>query len=197
MTYPPYAYAQAVNQHGGRVVCQFCGRMMLRGLTVRGKLAWFDVEPDETGGHVNHRITCPEREKAEAEFKRPQATSPASPQPTPESPQRAFDLPGGRIDRDAALDGLEARRASWIKWARYTAARIIQEKGWVTSDDVWKVCPVPDGINHKVMGAVFRPPFRKLGEPVQTERRVAHARPIQRWTLSYADLAQILLEGPR
>lgn len=84
----------------------------------------------------------------------------------------------GFQDKQSALTALEEARADYV-----TAARSFLERHPIgtrlTVDDVRRACPVPEGIDPRVMGAVFKSP---CWEPVQftnSARRTCHKRPIR------------------
>lgn len=93
------------------------------------------------------------------------------------------DLAEGRRRRDVALNDLTTKRALWLTMARGAARSVAKARGWACSDDVHRICPVPEGMNPKIMGAVFRGPEWEPDGVVQTTRPVAHARPIRKWRL--------------
>lgn len=95
--------------------------------------------------------------------------------------QLGLDL--GRAGRDAALDLLETTRANWLAEARGWALRVAEIDGCVTADDIHYVCPIPEGVDPRVMGAVFRIKELVADGYVPTGRPEAHARPIQRFVL--------------
>lgn len=69
-------------------------------------------------------------------------------------------------------------RADWLAQARRTAYLIANSSGTITTDDIHKHCPIPDGIDPRVMGAVFAGhKWRKIGY-VQSTRKACHSRPI-------------------
>jgi hypothetical protein len=83
--------------------------------------------------------------------------------------------------KQEALDLLEQHRKRWLTEARdyandlYRAARRP-----ITSDDIWDGWPPPEGVDSKVMGAVFRGGWVPVGY-TQTKRASSHARPIRMW----------------
>ena len=80
--------------------------------------------------------------------------------------------------RDAALKLLERSRSEWLFDARNTAAMVCRLYGRVTADDIRRRCPIPDGWDPRVVGAVFNDRrFIKVGYRA-TGRPEAHARPI-------------------
>ena len=54
----------------------------------------------------------------------------------------------------------------------------------ITTDDVWALCPIPDGINPKVMGQAFMPRiiWRKMGYR-PSARPECNKRPVTMWQL--------------
>lgn len=82
-------------------------------------------------------------------------------------------------ERDAALDLLEATRGEYLEHAREVATRIGQERGSCTVDDVRELAPPPEGIDPRVMGAIFRPREWEPGGWVQSRRRACHGRPVR------------------
>ena len=56
-----------------------------------------------------------------------------------------------------ALDLFEATRANYLSVARSTAEQMSKLTGKpITVDDVRKACPLPDGVDARVLGGVFR-----------------------------------------
>lgn len=95
------------------------------------------------------------------------------------STQLALPLDGPAL-RDQALDRLAAARAEWLTRAIVAAHALIYSFGEVTADDIHQATPIPDGIDPRVMGAVFRGRFRVLRH--QPSRRSSrHACPIPVW----------------
>lgn len=93
----------------------------------------------------------------------------------------------GRAGRDAALDLLERTRADWLAGARHIAVRIAERNSFVTADDIHKVFPIPEGVDPRVMGAVFMIPELVADGYVPTTRPEAHYRPIRRFVLRRND----------
>ena len=100
-------------------------------------------------------------------------------------PEQQLSLELGRAGRDAALGLLERTRADWLGAARTYAVSIARNnrKRFVCADDIHYVCPIPEGIDPRVMGAVFKIPELVPDGYVQTKRPEAHARPIRRFVL--------------
>jgi len=75
-------------------------------------------------------------------------------------------------------------RSEWLSEARKAAYLLAITRGWkgsppeLTTDDIHKHCPLPDGIDPRVMGAVFRTnQWRKVGY-INSTRATCHNRPI-------------------
>ena len=100
-------------------------------------------------------------------------------------PEQQLSLALGRAGRDAALTLLEVRRSLWLESARFYALLIARHnrKRFVCADDIHQVCPIPEGVDPRVMGAVFKIPELVPDGYVQTKRACAHARPIRRFVL--------------
>ena len=98
-------------------------------------------------------------------------------------PEQQLSLELGRAGRDAALSLLERTRIDWLHSARLTAIQVVELHGSVTADDIHKRCPIPSGLDPRVMGAVFQIPELVADGYVQTKRPEAHARPIRRFVL--------------
>ncbi len=66
------------------------------------------------------------------------------------------------------------------------AARTLAAGGReITSDDVHEVCPVPPGVDPRIMGAVFHPrsEWQRVGTQPSRRRDANHGRWISRWAL--------------
>ena len=98
-------------------------------------------------------------------------------------PEQQLSLELGRAGRDAALDLLEETRWEWLAEARSNAVGHARAWGSVTADDIHRRCPIPEGLDPRVMGAVFKIPELVPDGYVQTKRACAHARPIRRFVL--------------
>jgi hypothetical protein len=85
---------------------------------------------------------------------------------------------GRGMDDGRAILDKEARQGGWIARARAAARNIAAGKGEITIDDVRAVCPPPDGVDPRIMGAVFQKnQFVRVGIAV-SERRACHGRMI-------------------
>src|SRR5206468_2473114 len=106
-------------------------------------------------------------------------------------------LPSGEARRDAALELLRARRAELIRRCTAAALRIALERRAVCADDVRALVVIPPGVSPKLVGCVFRDLadrkiLRRAGY-VNSNRPVAHARPLSLWRLADAAAAGELL----
>lgn len=98
------------------------------------------------------------------------------------------DAPAGVAERDAALDLLDATRATWIAECRAHLRALYRERAggtdrFVTGDDAVDFLDARGcREDFRLIGAVFRPltDWRRLGyRPSRIRRR--HARPIACW----------------
>jgi hypothetical protein len=77
----------------------------------------------------------------------------------------------------------EEHRAEWLAWARRTAMEIAQRRGSVCIDDIRALCPLPENVDPRVCGAVFRTSDFIGGEYVNSGRAINHHRPIRLFRL--------------
>lgn len=87
--------------------------------------------------------------------------------------------------KDEALDALEVARAEWLAAAR-AWARIYASAGQIiTINDVRRHGPpIPDGVDPRVAGAVFRgDDWVNLGYTT-SNRKASHGRPVARFRLA-------------
>lgn len=87
--------------------------------------------------------------------------------------------------REEALHLLEKVRREYISNARYAAQKLyITTRKPVTVDDVREVCPPPEGVDGRVMGAILREPEWIKSGYVNSSRKISHRRPISQfvWT---------------
>ena len=92
----------------------------------------------------------------------------------------------GKTLRNRALDLVEhasEERQDYVVKARRIARLHALTHGTVTSEDVRKKAPVPDGMDPRILGAVFRTSEWKRVGFRQTPRASAHCRPISVWKL--------------
>mgnify|MGYP003435503394 CR=1 len=77
-----------------------------------------------------------------------------------------------------------SRSKAWLDMAQEYAIDHAKRHGYVTADDVRKYLPMPDGVDPRVMGALFnRKSFRADGY-VKSIRKECHNRPIARFRLA-------------
>lgn len=93
-----------------------------------------------------------------------------------------FTAADGRAERDAALDLFEVHRVDYLNLTRRVSMELASEGKIITINDVRDVCPVPEGVNPKVLGAVFRSnkTWERVGYVASAR---AHSRPISQWRL--------------
>lgn len=90
--------------------------------------------------------------------------------------------------KQQALDLFEAKRREFLDYARWVARKICSEKGHVTIDDIREVVQLPQGIDGRVYGAVFRGDgWIKTGY-TQTTVKSSHRRPIAIFTVNPLNL---------
>lgn len=87
-------------------------------------------------------------------------------------------LDQGRKQRDNALELLERTRKQYVRRARAYAIGHARLHGSVTADDVRKALPLPEGIDGRVMGAIFNTQALKKIGYTQTKVATSHGRPI-------------------
>lgn len=80
---------------------------------------------------------------------------------------------------DVVVPLFEATREGWLSAARDVARQIAARHGRVTIDDVRALCPPPEDVDPRVMGAVFRPTkqWACVGYE-RSKRSTCHNRPI-------------------
>ncbi len=90
--------------------------------------------------------------------------------------------------KDTALDGVQSgdppinkRRKAYVRHARAMAMSIfLRVHRPITSDDLWETCPPPDDFDPRILGAVFRKGWRRVGYTAAKRKR-AHASPQSQW----------------
>ena len=82
------------------------------------------------------------------------------------------------MEKQLVFKLFEEFRRDWLSQARHKALEIALRRGEVCADDIHEECPVPGGIDPRVMGAVFASKdWLKVGY-TQSKRKVCHNRPI-------------------
>jgi hypothetical protein len=113
-------------------------------------------------------------------------------------PDPARNGPGdGEGRRDAALALLRVRRADLIRILQAVALRVALERGEVCADDVRALVAIPPTVSPKCVGAAFRELadaglLRRAGFR-NSNRPIAHARPLSVWRLADAAGAAVRL----
>lgn len=69
-------------------------------------------------------------------------------------------------------------RGQWLARARAAARNLAAQRGSVTIDEVRAVCPPPDDVDPRVMGAVFKRAEFELVDYIESRRKVCHGRHI-------------------
>ena len=86
--------------------------------------------------------------------------------------------------KNRTLDLFEISRESFLAEARSVAKSLVAKKGLVTVNDVRDICPPPEHIDPRVMGAIFRTGLKSEWEMVgYIASARAHARPIGQFKL--------------
>ena len=105
--------------------------------------------------------------------------------------------PEGEALRDSALNVLRVHRAGLIRQCTAAAIRVAIASGEVCADDVCALVAIPPGISPKFVGCVFRDLadagiLRREGYR-NSNRPVAHSRPLSVWRIADAYAANIRL----
>lgn len=78
----------------------------------------------------------------------------------------------------AVLPLFEEHRADWLERARSSAIELAAANEKVTIDDVRDVCPPPEDVDPRVMGAVFRGKHWECVGYQKSRRKSCHNRPV-------------------
>lgn len=77
---------------------------------------------------------------------------------------------------------LETARADWLSRARVLAKQLYDTDGEpVSVDDIRSRLPLPDGVDTRVMGVVFKGGDWALVDYVKSKRKESHYRPVARF----------------
>lgn len=77
---------------------------------------------------------------------------------------------------------LETARAEWLSRARALASQIyLITNQPVSVDDIRERLPIPEGVDTRVMGAVFKKGDWTQFDYVKSKRRESHHRPVARF----------------
>ena len=81
-------------------------------------------------------------------------------------------------------DLFQISKKEWVFDARQTMRCLLHDgKPYVTSDDVWRSCPLPDYLHKNTVGSIFNQrEFKHVGYTKST-RAAANGRVIQKWAL--------------
>lgn len=77
-------------------------------------------------------------------------------------------------------------KAAYVKKLRETALRLGRmNPDGITSDPLHDACPIPQGMDKRIMGAAFqkRDGWVQVGY-VPSQRKVNHGRPVMKWRLA-------------
>jgi len=83
-----------------------------------------------------------------------------------------------------ALAHFEATKRMYLNQARATAVVLLKRKKTITVDDVRKVCPPPENVDPRIMGAIFNTQLFESCGFVNSVRKACHHRPIRKFRLS-------------
>lgn len=75
----------------------------------------------------------------------------------------------------------EFHRAEYLDRARQAAVELYHQRGPITVNDVREVCPPPDGMDGRVMGAIFSTRQWRCVGYGKSDRRECHGRPVGRF----------------
>lgn len=77
-------------------------------------------------------------------------------------------------------------KKEYLDSARWTARKLLNKQSYVTTDDIWAVCPPPKVLNPKIMGSIFQDrDFESIGF-TYTRRPSSHGRPIRKFRMKAA-----------
>jgi len=80
-------------------------------------------------------------------------------------------------------DLFTSTREDWLETARDKMTQLLSTGApYVTSDDVWKHCPLPNYLHKNTLGSVFNNQFRSVGYQ-KSKRPSAKGRVVQQWVL--------------
>lgn len=93
-----------------------------------------------------------------------------------------FDLAESRRLKEAGQIQAELTASlwanDWVGKARYFAIQHARLHGTVTSDDIHRICPMPDSVHPNSMGAIWRTKELVCVGYTVTQRKSGHARRI-------------------
>lgn len=75
-------------------------------------------------------------------------------------------------------------KAEYLAEARAVARHLAASRQWITADDIHEVCPVPAGIDPRILGSAFPKSDGWIpGNYVASRRKINHKRPVRLWRL--------------
>ncbi len=84
----------------------------------------------------------------------------------------------------------EATKGDFLERCRNIAREHLKYNATVTVDDIRDIVEIPDGMDRRVMGSVFRhSDFEGTGDYVKSKRSDCHHRPIQKFRIKPAEAA--------
>ena len=91
--------------------------------------------------------------------------------------------PKAPAEPEKSVSAFEKRYPELTRKLQQAALELGRARGRITSDDIWDLCPVPDGIEPRIMGVAFRDKklWRQTGEYVKSRRPSRHKAPISVW----------------
>src|SRR5690242_9493270 len=76
-----------------------------------------------------------------------------------------------------------ANKVQWYDEVRATARLLLQERDWITSEDVTAICPLPSHLHRNTIGGIFQhPDFQVMGYTF-AKRASSNGRMIRKWGL--------------
>lgn len=93
------------------------------------------------------------------------------------------------VPKDGRKEGIERAEygikkvsrhyGDWVDKARASAIQFAKTHGKVTSDDLYEICPLPEGAHPNLMGSVWRGINLRMIGYTQSRRPEAHGRIIR------------------
>lgn len=96
-----------------------------------------------------------------------------------------FNAKKSKALKDEGIERVKVNNMQWVMKARAVAIREAKRKGWVTSDDVQKICPRPKETPANAVGAIFKTDALTPTGFIQSIRVSAHHRWIRVWEYAY------------
>lgn len=83
---------------------------------------------------------------------------------------------------DYGIRKVSRHHGDWVDRARQTAVAFAKLHGRVTSDDLYEICPLPEGAHPNLMGSVWRGIDLRVIGYAPSRRPEAHGRIIRVYT---------------